>query len=142
MTNMQAAVGVAQLERWDEFLQRKIAIGMRYSNQLSDVSELQLPLSSTDTAQNVFWVFGVVLKNGVKSEEMRHKLSKRGVSSRAFFCPLQLQPALRRMGMFSEQKFPVSEWLWDYGLYLPSGVGTTDEEIDQSADALRACLAM
>jgi dTDP-4-amino-4,6-dideoxygalactose transaminase len=46
------------------------------------------------------------------------------------------------MGMFSEQKFPVSEWLWEYGLYLPSGVGTTDGEIDQSADALRACLAM
>jgi len=46
------------------------------------------------------------------------------------------------MGMFSKQEFPVSEWLWEYGLYLPSGVGTTDDEIDQSADALRACLAM
>jgi len=142
MTNMQAAVGVAQMERWDEFLQRKIAIGMRYSNRLSGVSELQLPVISTDIAQNVFWVFGVVLKNGMKSEEMRNKLSKSGVSSRAFFCPIHLQPALRRMGMFSKQEFPVSEWLWEYGLYLPSGVGTTDDEIDQSADALRACLAM
>ena len=56
MTNMQAAVGVAQMERWDEFLQRKIAIGTRYSEQLSDVTELQLPLFSTDIAQNVFWV--------------------------------------------------------------------------------------
>ena len=78
----------------------------------------------------------------MKAEEMRHKLSKSGVSSRAFFCPLHLQPALRRMGMFSEQEFPISEWLWEYGLYLPSGVGTTDEEIDESVAALRVCLAM
>jgi perosamine synthetase len=142
MTNMQAAIGVAQMERWDEFLQRKIAIGMRYSAQLVGITELQLPLMNTDIAQNVFWVFGVVLKNGMKADEMREKLSKQGVSSRAFFCPLHLQPVLQRMGMFSKQHFPVSEWLWQYGLYLPSGVGTTDDEIDQSVAALRACLAL
>jgi perosamine synthetase len=140
MTNMQAAIGVAQMERWDEFLQRKNAIGIRYLAQLGDIAELQLPLMNTDIAQNVFWVFGVVLKNGIKADEMRGKLSKHGVSSRAFFCPLHLQPALRRIGMFSDQEFPVAEWLWQYGLYLPSGVGTTDDEIDESVAALRACL--
>jgi perosamine synthetase len=140
MTNLQAAIGVAQMERWDEFLQRKIAIGTRYSAQLGDIAELQLPLMSTEIAQNVFWVFGVVLKNSMKADEMRGKLSKHGVSSRAFFCPLHLQPVLRRIGMFSEQSFPVSEWLWQYGLYLPSGVGTTDAEIDESVAALRTCL--
>jgi perosamine synthetase len=140
MTNLQAAIGVAQMERWDEFLQRKIAIGTRYSAQLGDIAELQLPLMSTEIAQNVFWVFGVVLKNGMKADEIRGKLSKHGVSSRAFFCPLHLQPVLRRIGMFSEQSFPVSEWLWQYGLYLPSGVGTTDAEIDESVAALRTCL--
>lgn len=125
MTNMQAAVGVAQMERWDEFLQRKIAIGMRYSAQLVGITELQPPLTNTDIAQNVFWVFGVVLKNSMKADEMREKLSKQGVSSRAFLSTSSstgtaahghvFETTLSCLGMVMVIRVVSAEWSWYRG---------------------------
>jgi len=63
MTNIQAAIGVAQLERWDEFLARKKAIGAKYNSLLSGLDQIQLPLSSTQHAENVYWVYGIVMRN-------------------------------------------------------------------------------
>ena len=141
MTNLQAAVGVAQIERWDEFLEKKIESGNRYLRQLSEETELQLPPAKIDKAINVFWVFGVLIRNGHTSMEIRKNLSEKGVSSRSFFYPIHLQPALRKRGLFENEKYPVAEMLWNYGLYLPSGVGITSDEIDYSAQALIQCLS-
>lgn len=65
LSNLQAAVGVAQLERLDEFIQRKRRIGALYSERLAPVSGLQLPLPQTAYAENIYWVFGVVLDDQV-----------------------------------------------------------------------------
>jgi perosamine synthetase len=63
-----------------------------------------------------------------------------GVSTRSFFCPLHLQPVLINAGLFKGESYPIAEKLWRYGLYLPSGVGTTDEEIIFSAESLRKAI--
>ena len=142
MTNLQAAVGVAQIERWDEFLKRKINNGNRYHMLLSNLKELQLHPAKIENAINVYWVFGVLVRNGKSSSEVRRLLQQKGVSSRSFFCPLHLQPGLVKKGLFAGETYPVAEMLWNYGLYLPSGVGITDSEIDFSAAALKTCLGI
>ena len=68
MTNLQAAIGMAQLMRLDEFVARKRRMGKRYTNLLADLASLQLPLAATSYAENIYWVYGVVLRDDVPFE--------------------------------------------------------------------------
>ena len=141
MTNLQAAIGVAQLERWDEFLARKKAIGAKYTTLLSDVKHIQLPVAKTPHSENVYWVYGIVLTNGLTGNQFSELLAKEGVATRSFFCPIHFQPALLKTGLFTSETYPHAEHLWECGLYLPSGVGITDEEIEQVCSSVKQLLS-
>jgi len=143
MSNLQAAVGVAQLERLDEFVARKRRMGQRYTDLLADVSGLQLPVPRTDYAENIYWVYGVVLKDEVHfdAEEVMQRLRQREIGSRPFFWPMHEQPIFRKMGLFSGESCPVAERIARHGLYIPSGLALTDAQIERVADALLEALA-
>lgn len=127
MSNLQAAVGLAQLEGIDRKIRRKRQIGERYNQGLKGLN-VQLPQARTPYAENLYWVYPVVT-----DRPMATALKKQGIETRPFFYPLHLQPCLNGVG-----SFPVAEYLSSSGLYLPSGNGTTDEEIDQVIAAVRA----
>ena len=133
MTNMQAALGVAQLERLDEFVERKKEMGKKYMNGLSGIEGIQLPQPKTDYAENIYWVFGLVLDKsiGFNAEEVINLLGERGIGCRPFFCPMHQQPVFRRMGLFNDGFFPVAEMLYKQGFYIPSGLALTVEQIDR-----------
>ena len=133
MTNLQAAIGLAQLERLDEFVARKRAMGARYTELLKDVPGLQLPLAHTDYAENIYWVYGVVLDDSVSfdAEEAMRRLAAAGVGTRPFFYPMHLQPVLKNLGLFEGVSYAVSERLFDRGFYVPSGLGLCDGKIDR-----------
>lgn len=131
MTNLQAAIGVAQVERLEEHVRKKRAIGYRYLELLGDTSCLQLPLTKTSYAENNFWVFGIVLPRDIKmdAEDVLKELSKRGIGARPFFYPMHQQPVFRKSGMFKDEKYPVAENLSQKGFYIPCGLGISEEEI-------------
>lgn len=139
MSNLQAALGVAQLERLDGFVRRKREIGDRYTERLRETKGLQLPLDSTHEAQNIYWVYGVVLarSSGLDMEGCMQQLAERGIQTRPFFWGMHEQPALRRLGLFEGVECPVAERLARRGFYLPSGMTTTDEQIDTVSKAVR-----
>jgi perosamine synthetase len=143
MSNLQAAVGLAQLERLDEFVARKRAMGALYDRLLGDVAGLQRPVKSTDAADNIYWVYGVVLEEAVAfdAEDAMRRLSANGIGTRAFFWPMHEQPVFRRMGLFAEERYPTAERMARRGFYLPSGLGLSNAEIERSAWALREILA-
>ena len=124
MTNLQAALGVAQLERLDEFVQRKRKIGKFYNEQLSGLTELELPPVNTTYSENIYWVYGIVLsdKVGFEADEMIRRLANLGVGTRPFFWGMHEQPVFRRMGLFSGEQYPVTERIARRGFYLPSGL--------------------
>lgn len=139
MTNMQAAIGVAQLERLDEFVAKKRAMGALYTELLADCSELiQLPLESTTYAKNIYWVYGVVLKDvrSLDAESMMEMLSKNGIGTRPFFYPMHMQPYFKRNNMFLGEEYAVSENIAKKGFYLPSGLALTEKDIITSAETL------
>lgn len=142
MTNLQAALGLAQIERLDDFVQRKRRMGARYSELLRGVGGLQLPLGRTGYADNIFWVYGLVLSDdcGVDAEEAMRRLADKGIGTRPFFCPMQMQPVLRRMGLFLGEAYPVSERLYRQGFYIPSGMALTEDQIQRTAEAVREVL--
>lgn len=139
MTNMQAALGVAQLERLDEFVQIKRRMGARYSKLLASTPGIQLPLAQTGFADNIYWVYGLVIDNSVPfdAKEAMKRLEKLGIGTRPFFWPMHEQPVFKKMGLFANQTCPVSERIARRGFYIPSGMALTDGQIEQVVDAMR-----
>ena len=143
MTNIQAAIGLAQLERLDEFVAKKRAMGSRYTELLSNIDGLQLPWSETGYAKNIYWVFGIVIdkKLQINAEDIAHQLSTKGVGTRPFFWPMHEQPVLKKHGLFdNREKFPVAEWLARKGFYIPSGLTLTNQMVDHVAKTLRSVI--
>lgn len=139
MSNLQAALGCAQLERLDEFVARKRAMGARYTTALAGTPGLALPPTQTAYARSIYWVYGLVLDDAVPfdAEEAMRRLAARGVGSRPFFWPMHEQPVFRRMGLFDGLRLPVAERLARRGFYVPSGLGLRPEQIDTVAAAVR-----
>lgn len=142
MTNLQAALGLAQLERLDEFVARKRRMGARYDALFAGLEGLGLPLARTEYAENIYWVYGLVLDEalGLDAALAMRRLGESGVGSRPFFCPMQRQPVLQRMGFFEGERHPVSERLYERGFYIPSGLALTDVQIDEVAAAVKKVL--
>lgn len=143
MTSMQAALGLAQLERLDEFVARKRRMGALYQQLLGDLKGVQLPLASTDYADNIYWVFGLVLEErlGLTAAEAMKRLAAQGIGCRPFFYPMHQQPVLHKMGAIAESdRCPVSERMYERGFYIPSGMALTEEQIHTVAATVRRVL--
>ena len=141
MTNVQAAIGVAQLERWDESIARKKEIGKLYTELLKDVKGIQLPIEKTAYCDNVYWVYGILLTDKSKTAEQVMKLlADKGIGTRPFFYPMHLQPVLRKMGLYKSESYTNAENLYHSGFYLPSGLALTNEQIHEVATILKEIL--
>jgi perosamine synthetase len=142
MTNLQAALGVAQLERLDEFVRIKRRMGARYARLLAGAPGLQLPLVKTDFADNIYWIFALVLDDdiGFDAKEAMTRLGRLGIGTRPFFWPMHEQPVFRRRGMFAGESHPVAERIARRGFYIPSGMALTEEQIERSAAAVKEML--
>ncbi|MFZ4857331.1 MAG: DegT/DnrJ/EryC1/StrS family aminotransferase [Desulfuromonadaceae bacterium] len=142
MTNLQAAVGVAQLERLAEFVERKRCMGRRYAEMLADVEGLELMPVETEYAKNIYWVFGMVLKDEVSfnAEEAIRRLGQRGIGARPFFWPMHEQPVFRKMGLFNGESLPVAERIARRGFYIPSGMALTNGQMDKVAVEIRVLM--
>ena len=140
-TNLQAAVGLAQLEKLNDHVQRKREMGRLYSEILQDLP-LQLPLVETDYAENIYWVYGVVLDDSVPFDvnEAMEKLREHKIGTRPFFWPMHEQPVFRKMGLFKNERYPVAERLARRGFYIPSGLAIKDEQINCVTEIVRNVL--
>lgn len=142
MTNIQAALGIAQLEQLSKFTTIKRQMGKKYAEQLGDIDTLQLPLPSTNYADNIYWVFGLVLdeSSAFDAEMAMKQLAAKKVGTRPFFCPMHQQPVLKKMGLFRGEPYPVADRLYKQGFYIPSGMALTEEQIYRTCTAIREIL--
>jgi perosamine synthetase len=132
MTNMQAALGLAQLEQIETLLNKKSAIGKYYDEHLKFLRNrgFQLPLQSTDYAENIYWVFGLVAPDEKEKNKIIEYLKTRKIGNRPFFWCMHEQPVFKEMDLFKDERYPVAEKLARNGFYVPSGVGLTQEELE------------
>lgn len=139
MTNIQAALGVAQTRRLAAIVERKRDIASRYTKRLSKLDWLSLPQEKS-WGKNVFWIYGLVIADRIAldAEGLAARLKQLGVETRPFFLGMHEQPVFHDMGLFNDSagKFPVSERLARRGLYVPSGLAMTNEQIEQVCDAM------
>ena len=129
-TNLQAAVGLAQLEKLNHVIVKKRKIGKIYNKELSNIEMFYTPLDEQEYAKNIYWVYGLVLKrnSNISLSTFMKKLMNEGVETRNFFWPLHQQPILKKMGFFKKIKLPVAEYLGRNGLYLPTGLSLTTSQ--------------
>lgn len=141
MTNLQAALGLAQLERIDQHIIRKREIGRRYNKGLKGIQGFQLPLEHTAYSENIYWVYALVADSEALCNEVVSKLAEHKIGTRPFFWCMHEQPVFRKMGLFAGESYPVAEKIARNGFYLPSGLGLTDAEIDIVIDTFKSIIA-
>jgi perosamine synthetase len=138
MTNMQAAVGLAQLERLDYFIGKKRKMGDIYNSGLVNIADYQLPAKKTDYADNIYWVYGLVIKEKTNknAQQLIMDLGKKGVACRPFFYPMHRQQVFKELGFFVDEHYPVAEYLGEKGFYIPSGLALTQEQMNRVIDVV------
>ena len=137
-TNLQAAVGLAQLERLEEFIQMKRDMGKFYTEHLQGVKGLKLPIDHTTYAENIYWVYGLVLDENINidNREMQKILANEGIGTRTFFWCMHEQPVYQNMGLFGGERYKNAEYLARKGFYIPSGLALTKEQMSRVVDCV------
>jgi len=137
MTNLQAAVGVAQVEQMAGFIENRRRNASLYNGLLREIPGIVTP-PEADYVKNVFWMYAILVEEdefGLTRDELRARLAKHGIETRTFFIPMHLQPIYYEA--FKGQRYPVSEKLCKQGLYLPSASSLTEHQIRYIADMLQ-----
>jgi perosamine synthetase len=142
LTNLQAALGVAQVERVDEIIARKRLIGREYTRRLKEIEHLSLPVEEP-WARSIYWMYGLVLseEREMNGAQFAERLKEHGVETRPFFLGMHEQPVFHRRGLFLNENYPVTERLARRGLYLPSGVALTEDQLARVCDAVHVVLS-
>ena len=131
MSNLQAAIGEGQIKYIQKIIKKKRSIGNKYYNALKNNKNISLQLNKTLFAENIYWVFGIVLKDKLRNKRdmIMKKLLKFGIETRPFFYPMHLQKILKSYSQINKSRFPNSSYISKNGFYIPSGLGTKENEI-------------
>lgn len=142
MSNLQGALGLAQLERIDDLVGARRRHAAMYTERLRSLDALELPVQEP-WATNSYWMYGIVIRENAPLDRdgLAAVLSADGIETRTFFQPMHVQPALRRYGADCSGTYPVADRLAARGLYLPSGSGLTDDQIERVCTAITRHLA-
>ncbi len=137
LTNLQAAVGLAQFERIDELIEMRRKNAQLYHQLLKDTEGLRLPIEK-EWAKNVYWMYSILVTPEFKMtrDKLMKELERRGIETRSFFVPMHKQPVFRSMHLFEDENYPVAEELSNKGLYLPSSSGLKQEEIKYISESI------
>jgi perosamine synthetase len=132
MTNLQAALGVSQLEKIDIFIEKKRKIAKIYNSHLKNTQGITLP-PETPWAKSVYWLYSILInakKYGINRDKLITKLAENGIETRKFFYPIHTMPPYKK---YANRHFPIAENLSANGINLPSGVKLKEKEIHNIA---------
>lgn len=138
MTNLQAAIGCAQMKKIDRVIEKKRQIAQYYNQTLKDIPGLQLPVEK-NYARDVYWMYHVVLHKefGCPRERVMGKLKDYGIETREAFIPFNMQEFAIQRGWVKGDECPVANYVAKNGFYLPSGPVLTEEELEYIVDKLK-----
>ncbi len=136
LTNLQAAIGVAQMERVEEIVSRKVELGKLYNEGLKDIPEFQLP-ADFDYVTNTYWLYTIVLKDNCELDRdaLIGKLQQNGIETRPVFYPLHEMPPYQQY--LRSEKYPVADQVSKRGICLPSYLSLQPSEIEFICSVLR-----
>lgn len=136
MSNIQAALGLAQLERINELITKKEEIFEWYYERLKDINGIRLNKQNSENEKSIFWMSSIILEKNFRltRDELINSLREKGIDSRPFF------PQISSFRMFKNYNNPTTKHISLCGINLPSGHDRTQEEIIYICDSLRDIL--
>ena len=134
LTNLQAAVGVAQLEQIDTILMQRARIAELYTSRLARDARIEIP-TEVPWGRRVCWMYSVLIPSGADRDEIIRRLQAKGIDSRPLFYPLHLMPPYH-----TGEQFPVAEAISKRGISLPSSSELREADIQYICDSLVECL--
>ena len=142
MTNIQAAIGLSQLEKITEHIKIKRQNTLLYNKILTSYDlPISLPIEK-EWAKNTFWMYGIVLKNTkMTAQTLSKKLFDKKIETRPLFLGMHEQPVFKKMNLFKSNSYPNTEYLSKYGLYLPSGLRLNKSKIEFVCKTLKSILS-
>ena len=132
MTNLQAALGVAQLERLNSFIEKKRHIATEYKKNLP---ENVLPHPEGKLYNGTYWLYSMLAKDKDERNRLISFLFSKGIDTRKFFYPVHLMPPYKE---FNKGNYPDSIDISERGINLPSSVKLSDDKIEYICDCIRA----
>ena len=132
MSNIQATLGLSQLKRIKTIVKKRHLIGEEYYKYLSVNKNIYIPIPKKNNVKNIYWVVGILIVNtklNFNAKYVMNKLKKKNIGTRPFFWPMHRQKVLKKMSFYNSKKFPNSDYLSKYGLYLPSSLTLTKKKI-------------
>jgi perosamine synthetase len=137
MSGMQAALGLAQLERIDEFISIRRKNAKLYNSLLSELEKKIILPPEASWAKNVYWMYSILIQDrfGISRDELIKKLELEGIETRTFFYPIHVQPIYAKQ--YRGQSFPVADELSIKGINLPSGNNLTADEVTYVCECIK-----
>jgi perosamine synthetase len=141
MTNLQAAIGLAQMERIEDFLSYREQVVARYNQLLGNIDGIILP-PNAEWAKNIHWLYSIVIDEsllGISRDDLAQKLLETGIESRPFFYPMHTQPyyAPSEAG----KTYPVTDRLSNNGLSLPTSNDIRLEDVERVCQTIARIVA-
>ena len=144
ISNLHAAIGLAQVEKADDYREKRRNNNSLYRSLLRDVPGIYFQKDNDIDYYHVHWMNAIVLNPkefGMGRDDLMIHLKSQGIDSRKLFTGMHQQEALRNFGCETAGKFEVSEYLAENGLYLPSASSLTKEDIERVAGHIREAKA-
>jgi perosamine synthetase len=138
MTNVHAAIVLAQLEKVDTYINLRREHAKLYNERLKDVNGITLPCEKK-WAFNSYWMYSILIEDDFKlnRDQLMQNLREEGIDTRPFFISMHRQKSLENFGCDCSGEYPVADEISQKGLYLPSGSGLKKEQIDYICDTIR-----
>jgi perosamine synthetase len=139
LSDLAAALGVAQVEKLDSLLERRAAVAALYEQRLADVEGVEVPIAARGQERRSWFVYVVRLADGVDRDATIAHLAARGIASKAYLPCIHLFPQLRELG-YREGQFPVAEAASAHSLALPFFPALSEGQVDRVCQELGAAL--
>ena len=144
MTNLQASLGVSQLKRIKSIVSRRHRVGNEYFQKLKNNKNIYIPETTRSYAKNIYWVIAFIITNKnlkIDAKKLMKMLLRYGIQTRPFFWPMHKQRVLKKkINISANDNYKNSEYISNYGLYLPSSLDIKDEEIEFICDKVNFIL--
>lgn len=139
MSNLHAAIGLAQVERLDDYVRMRRNVHLMYKEYLKDLPGIRLQPEKPNV-KNVYWMNGIVIDEQVvmmSRDQFSARLKDFGIDTRLFFVGMHRQKSLIDYGCDASGSYAVTDWLANNGLYLPSGSGITENQVHRISVAIK-----
>jgi perosamine synthetase len=138
MTNVHAAIALAQLEKVDVYVNLRREHAKLYNEGLKDVGGITLPCEK-DWALNSYWMYSILIEDnfGMNRDQLAKHLKDADIDTRPFFTGMHRQKSLNDFGCDCSGSYPAADEISKKGLYLPSASGLKVEQIDYICDTIR-----